>query len=173
MAAKRSTPKRLNRAVKLGDMVGRSLDPALKKRGFANRDLVANWRAIAPAPYDRVALPDRLAWPRRNSPSPEGAVLYLRCLAGHGLALAHESETVAAAINRYFGYFLVGAVRLSPAPLIPEPVPEPVRPPSLPPARAREMEAMLAGVEDAALKDALERLGTGILAKGPRIITRS
>ena len=41
-----------------------TLDPALKKRGFASRDIVSNWPAMAPAPYDKVTRPDKLSWPR-------------------------------------------------------------------------------------------------------------
>ena len=85
-----------------------SLDPALKKRGFASRDILTHWPTIAPTPYDKVTRPDKLSWPRGEKGA-EGATLYLRCLPGHALALAHEGQRIAAAINRYFGYLLVGA----------------------------------------------------------------
>ena len=67
---------------------------------------------MAPKPYDKVAVPDRLSWPRGER-SAEGATLYLRCAPGHALALQHEGQQIAAAVNRYFGYVLVrrGAAR--------------------------------------------------------------
>ncbi|MEO5807131.1 DciA family protein [Devosia sp.] len=111
-------PKRRNRAVGLADALSGALDPVLKKRGFASRDILTHWSAIAPSPYNGVAMPDKLSWPRGER-SAEGATLYLRCAPGHALAIAHEGQNIAAAINRYFGYVLVGAVRLSAEPFTP------------------------------------------------------
>ena len=57
-------PKRLNRTVGVAEALGGVLDSALKKRGFATRDILSNWAAMAPKPYDKVALPAELKWPR-------------------------------------------------------------------------------------------------------------
>jgi hypothetical protein len=113
MAGKSSPPKRKNRTVQLGDVVGGMLDPALRRRGFANRELIVNSPSIAPAPWNRATLPDKLVWPRKDRPDPEGAVLYVRCLESHKVMLPHEAPAIAMAINRYFGYLLVRTVRLS------------------------------------------------------------
>lgn len=152
-------PKRLNRAVGLGEVVGGVIGPALRKRGFAGRDIIAHWAAIAPKPYDAVSLPDRLAWPRGGR-SAEGATLYLRCTEGHALMLQHEAPKVAAAVNRYFGYLLVKDVRLSAEPLrVAEAVPAPV---PIDPASKAKVSATVRGVADDGLKDALRKLGEGI-----------
>lgn len=165
MAGKSPPPKRVNRAVQLGEMVGNALDPALKRRGFASRDLIANWRAIAPTPYDVIAMPDKLVWPRRDRPEPDGAVLHLRCREGHALALAHEGPAIAGAINRYFGYLLVSSVRLSPLPFT-----EPVEysPPKAEPLNASQLGRLnetCSVIEDENLRAALEKLGRGVLGK--------
>ncbi len=118
MAEKSTEPKRRNRSVGIAEALAGALDPVLKKRGFASRDILTHWAAIAPRPYDGVAMPDKLVWPRGER-SAEGAVLYVRCVPGHALAIAHEGPNIAAAINRYFGYFLVGQVRLSAEPFTP------------------------------------------------------
>jgi hypothetical protein len=152
-------PKRLNRTVGLGEVVGGVLGPALRKRGFAGRDIIAHWAAIAPKPYDEVSVPDRLAWPRGGR-SAEGATLYLRCTEGHALMLQHEAPRLAAAVNRYFGYLLVKDVRLSAEPLRAaeaEPAPTPIDPVS-----KAKISAAVRGVADDGLKDALRRLGEGI-----------
>ena len=47
-------PKRLNRTVGVAEALGGVLDSALKKRGFATRDILTNWAAMAPKPYDKV-----------------------------------------------------------------------------------------------------------------------
>ena len=170
MAAKAKTdegPKRLNRAVGLAEALSGALDPMLKKRGFASRDIITHWAAMAPAPYDKVARPDKLSWPR-GVKGAEGAVLHLRCHPGHALALAHEGQRIAAAINRYFGYVLVGQVRMSiePFSIAESQVPE-TAPALSDVARARIGRAV-EKVEDPGVRDALKQLGQAMAARRPR-----
>jgi hypothetical protein len=152
--------RRLNRAVGAGEALGKALDPVFRRRGFASRDLVAQWAAMAPPPYDTLAQPDRLHWPR-GARGTEGAVLYLRCAEGQALALAHEGPRIAAAINRYFGYVLVGAVRISPEPLKTAAAPAPAPAVASPKDAARIAEAT-GGVADEGLRAALSRLGAAL-----------
>ncbi|MDC9823652.1 DciA family protein [Devosia sp. ZB163] len=156
-------PKRLNRAVGAGEALGKVLDPALKKRGFASRDIITHWAAIVPAPYDRMARPDKLTWPRGEKGA-EGAVLHLSCHPGHSLALAHEGQKVAAAVNRYFGYFLVGQVRLSATPFeLSEKVPETV--PALPEVTRARIGRTVDRVQDPGVREALRELGQAMARK--------
>jgi hypothetical protein len=157
-------PKRLNRTVGVSEALSGVLDAALKKRGFATRDLLTHWAAMAPKPYDTVAVPAELKWPR--GAGHEGATLYLRCAPGHALALTHETPRIVAAVNRYFGYLLVKEVRLSAEPFAgASPAAKPARPPA---ASSAIAEQAVAGVEDEGLKDALRVLGAAILPRKPR-----
>ena len=159
-----SEPKRLNRAVGLDEALKGVLDSALKKRGFATRDLITHWATMAPRPYDQVAVPAALKWPR--GAGHEGATLYLRCKPGHALGLAHEGAKVAAAENRNYGYLLVREVRLSAEPFTEGTAAKPadrLRPPASP-----EAGAAVAEVGDPALKTALRTLGGQILANRAR-----
>jgi hypothetical protein len=158
-------PKRLNRTVGVHEALRGVLDPALKKRGFATRDILTHWATIAPKPYDAVAVPDQLKWPR--GAGHEGATLYLRCMPGHALALAHEGERIASAVNRYFGYFLVREVRLSVEPFRATPVSKP-KPPSASAEAVRGAGAAVAAVGDDALRVALKGLGEKVLSKTKR-----
>jgi hypothetical protein len=151
-------PPRRNRAIGAGEAVMPALDAALKKRGFATRDLITSWRAMAPAPYDQVAVPDKLVWPRGERGA-EGATLYLRCVPAHALALSHEGSLIAAAVNRYFGYLLVTSVRLAAMPLIKD---APAKPPPALPDNPTAVSEAVAGVEDEGLKAALAKLGAGV-----------
>ena len=156
-------PKRLNRAVGVAEALGKALDPALKKRGFASRDIITHWAAIVPAPYDRMARPDKLSWPRGEKGA-EGAVLHLSCHPGHSLALAHEGQKVAAAVNRYFGYFLVGQIRLSATPFeLLEKVPETV--PALPDVTRARIGRTVERVQDPGVREALRELGQAMARK--------
>ena len=156
--------KRLNRTVGVGEAISDALDPALKRRGFASRDIIANWRAMAPKPYDQVALPDKLSWPRGER-SAEGATLYVRCSEGHRLALTHEAPRVAAAVNRYFGYVLVKDVRLAPMPFTPGSAAKAEAPREPDPVRRALVARAVNGVGDVKLKEALRELGHAIATR--------
>lgn len=158
-------PKRHNRAVGVAEALSAVLDSALKKRGFATRDILANWASMAPRPYDNCAIPAELKWPR--GAGHEGAVLYLRCAEGQRLALAHEGPLIAAAVNRYFGYFLVREVRLSAEPFSRSSVPAPHHPVASPEVTVHANQ-IVSAVEDANLKDALRSLGEKVLKPGNR-----
>jgi hypothetical protein len=170
MAAKSrqgDAPKRLNRTVGVAEALSKALDPVFRKRGFAGRDIITHWAAMAPAPYDKVAIPDRLAWPRGERGA-EGATLYLRCMPGHALALAHEGPMIAATVNRYFGYVLVGGVRMSAEPFTPgSGMPTDNRPEPTEMARAKVADA-LDRVADEEVKEALRQLGHALMAKSRR-----
>jgi hypothetical protein len=166
MAAKpkaSDAPKRLNRAVGMAEAMSAVLEPAMRKRGFASRDILTHWAAMAPAPYDKVAIPDKLSWPRGERGA-DGATLYLRCVAGHALALSHEGPLIAAAVNRYFGYLLVNAVRLSIEPFSPGSGAKPETA-SVAPATREKVSDALDAVEDDGVKEALRQLGHAILSK--------
>ena len=158
-------PKRLNRTVGVGDALKGVLDSALKKRGFAPRDLLTNWSAMAPKPYDRIAVPDQLKWPR--GAGHEGAPLYLRCQPGHALMVSHEGPRIAAAVNRYFGYLLVKDVRLSLEPFTTSSVSK-IKDQPTPPDAIQKAGSAVSEVDDPALKSALKALGEQILTKRPR-----
>ena len=51
MMQKKHPVKRYGHLTSLGDLTSKVLDPALKKRGFASRDLMAHWQDMVPHPY--------------------------------------------------------------------------------------------------------------------------
>lgn len=157
-------PKRRNKTLSVADALAGALDPVLKKRGFASRDLVARWAAIAPEPYGEVSLPDKLTWPRGER-SAEGATLTLRCAPGHALAAQHDAPRIAAAVNRYFGFFLVSTVRLSAEPFTPGSAQEVQTP--WQPSRSTEAKvgARVADVDDENLREALRTLGHALAGR--------
>jgi hypothetical protein len=157
-------PKRRNKTLNLADVLAGALDPVLKKRGFASRDIITHWAAMAPKPYDGVAVPDKLVW-RRGEKSAEGATLVLRCVPGHALAIQHEGQRIAAAVNRYFGYVLVEQVRLSPEPFSPgsgERADKHMQPSQSVQAK---VGAQVAKVEDDDLREALRTLGHALSSR--------
>ncbi|MBU1306012.1 MAG: DUF721 domain-containing protein [Alphaproteobacteria bacterium] len=160
-------PKRRNRTMSMADVLSGALDPVLKQRGFASRDIITHWSVMAPKPYDSVAIPDKLSWPRGER-SAEGATLVLRCVPGHALAIAHEGEKIAAAVNRYFGFVLVGTVRLSAEPFRPGSGPSADK--TFTPSQSvkAKVGAEVADVENDEVREALRTLGHALASRTER-----
>lgn len=157
-------PKRRNRTMNIADVLSGALDPVLKKRGFASRDIITHWSVMAPKPYGEVAIPDKLTWPRGEK-SAEGATLLLRCIPGHALAIAHEGPKIAAAVNRYFGFLLVGAVRLSPEAFIPGSGVKAQKTTQPSQSVVAKVGAQVADIEDDDLREALRTLGHALSSR--------
>lgn len=160
-------PKRLNRTVGVGEAIVGALDPVFKKRGFAGRDIITHWQAMAPAPYDKVAMPDKLSWPRGERGA-EGATLHLRTMAGHAMAVAHDGSRIAAAVNRYFGYVLVGQVRISAEPFSPRSVERDDARFQPTGSEKTKVDKTIEAVADDGVREALRQLGLGIISKAKR-----
>lgn len=158
-------PKRRNKTLNLADVLAGALDPVLKKRGFATRDIITHWQAIAPRPYDQITMPDKLVWPRKSANSHEGAVLFLRCAPGQALFAQHDAPAIAAAVNRYFGYVLVQDVRLSAEPFTPGSgrKTQKTREPS--PSEIAKVSEAVEKVEDSELREALRALGLALSSR--------
>ncbi|HHG91299.1 MAG TPA: DUF721 domain-containing protein [Devosia sp.] len=168
MAFKKSDIKRRGRPANAGEIANRVLDPVLKKRGFASRDILARWPHIAPPPYNRVSFPERLTW-RRGEAGAQGAILFLRCHEAHRLALAHDSMLIAGAVNRYFGYVLVDRVKLSAEPFTFRSDSKVQIAIVTSADTIGKIENQIAAVEDEGLRDALRKLGQGVLGEKNRI----
>jgi hypothetical protein len=160
----------------LADVIGRALEPACRRRGFATVDLVAHWPDIVGAAYAESTAPERLSWPRRPpglDDDGEPALLTVRCSGGTALRLTHELPMVIERINMFFGWRCVGRIRI-----VQLPVPRPERrrrpkPPSPTPDEAQAAAAAAAGIADSGLRDAVERLGRAVLSREGRAFTKS
>lgn len=159
--------KRRNRTLSVADALSGALDPVLRKRGFASRDIITHWRAIAPSPFDATTQPDKLSWPRASAGA-DGATLLLRCAPGQALFVQHEAPAIAAAINRYFGYVLVGEVRLSAEPFSPGSGSKAQKPLQPSPSVIAKVGAATSKVEDDDLREALQALGLALSSRPER-----
>lgn len=157
-------PKRLNRMTGAGEAIGSLLDPVFKKRGFASRDIVTHWETIAPAPYNTTTAPEKLYWPRGQAGA-EGAILYLRAAPGQALAVTHDGGNIARAVNRYFGYVLVGSVKLSAEPFSRGSGEKVHKRFELDAERKAELAKQTESVSDEGVREALRQLGMGLLAR--------
>lgn len=159
--------KRRNKTLSVADALAGAIDPVLRKRGFASRDIITHWQMIAPPPFNETTQPDKLTW-SRSSQSADGAVLYLRCGPGQALFAQHEAPAIAAAVNRYFGYVLVAEVRLSAEPFMPGSGRKAQK--SYQPSQSTiaKVGAQTEKVEDSDLREALRVLGLALSSRSER-----
>jgi hypothetical protein len=145
----------------LSVLLGDVFSDAYAKQGFAARELVMRWAEIAGADIAASAEPLKMQWPRPVEGQPqEPATLVLRVEGPMALEIQHRTDVILERVNRFFGWHAVGRIALRQAPLSRRSRPLPPRGPD--PAEVKSVADTLSAVEDAALKDALARLGAAI-----------
>ncbi len=155
------------RARPLADLVGAAMDPLVAKQGFGEADVILNWDDIVGERLAAVTEPQRLQWPPRppgRAPDapPEPAALVVRVEGAFALELQHLAPLVVERVNARLGWRCVGRLLLKQGPVRHAAKRRQPPPPVTPEARSRAATAA-AGVEDDALRQALERLGAAAL----------
>jgi hypothetical protein len=140
---------------------------AFEKYGFSAATLITDWPAIAGRELATYSVPERLKWPRAVERSDDegaatekgrpGATLVLRVDGARALDVQYNARQIIDRINAYFGYAAIAELRIVQAPVTVARVGRPA-PRQQPAPLTHEVE----GVGDAALRDALARLGAGI-----------
>ncbi len=135
---------------------------AVGRRGFGEGALVTDWPAIVGPELATLSAPERLAFPPGER---QGGVLHVRVAGPMAVELQHLEPLVIERVNGHFGHRAVARLRIVQGPL-----PPPARraPPPAPAPLNEGQEAQLAlclaGVAEAPLRAALERLGRALLA---------
>ena len=154
----------------VGSFVAGLAGKAFAKYGFATAGLITDWAAIAGQELALYTRPERLKWPPagvddKDAPRRQGATLLLRVDAARGLDVQFRARQIIERINGYFGYAAVAELRILQGPIA-TPTANKARLPIAggangprPPAPADEH---LMRIGDAALRDALGRLGEGV-----------
>lgn len=162
-------PRKRREAKPLADLIGKPMEAACRKRGFATADLIAAWPDIVGERYAERTCPETLQWPRRPEAAESGAVdpatLVIRTDGPTALYLQHEIPQVIERINTFFGWAAVGRIKIVQKPLL---RPKPQRRPGLRPLAADEearLAGTLGGVENDRLREALSRLGHAVLGR--------
>ncbi len=149
----RTRPQVQARARLLGDLVEKTLDPLVKKRGFANARLFSHWETVVGPQLAAMALPEQITWRRGKE---AGGTLILGCASGDALVVQHQQDIIKERINAFVGWRAVETVRLKtgrPRPAsAPVPRGEAHAPASSDPARSPADR----------LESALVRLGTSL-----------
>ncbi len=136
---------------------------ALGRSRSAVGSLLAEWTAIVGDDLARRTIPDRLSFRRGQR---DGGELVLRVEPADALEVQHEMPRLIDRINRHYGYAAIARVKLIQTPR-PQPAPRPAAG-TLDPADRAALEAVLARVEDAELRERLARLGRALFATDRR-----
>jgi hypothetical protein len=148
------------RAQPLAELLGKTLNEAFAKQGFASAELVTRWTEIVGAEIAAHSQPEKIQWPRTPAgQSPEPGILVLRVEGPTAVEIQHLSGLVLERVNRFFGWQAVGSLRLRQAPLRRQDRAPPPAPDS---AAIARIAATLPDIADERLRNALARLGAAI-----------
>ena len=156
-------PAARSQARPIGELIGPTLDPVIRKRGLAKADILAWWPDIVGKAYAGKTRPERIRWPRASDPDGGAATLIIRCDPSVALQLAHETDQIRERLNRFLGFQAVGAVRLVQHPIATE-LETPPESRTADPGRLAMLEARLK-LLDEPLAQSLKALGRNVLAR--------
>lgn len=108
--------RRRRGAVSIGSLVGSSLAPACRRRGFATASLMLHWPEIVGEHTARRAQPDRIVWPRGRGAEAQQAGLatvVVRADPMVALLLQHEAPMLIERINHTLGWQAVGRLKMT------------------------------------------------------------
>ncbi|TDH38705.1 DUF721 domain-containing protein [Pseudohoeflea suaedae] len=159
------------RVATLAELANKLVDPLLARKAGINSMLLSSWGEIVGERFSETSRPERIRWPRDNGEAETGAgfspgQLTVACEGASAVFLMHEERQLVSRVNAFFGFAAVDRIRF---------VQKPVRQPSQKPPepkldrlQKRKLDDILDEVEDPKLRAALERLGTGVLARKNR-----
>ena len=149
----------------IADFVGPIIDPVLARRGFGQSDVILFWDEIVGERLAAASQPIKLQWPPRHPGGGSGfcpGVLIVRVETGFALELQHLSGVVIERVNAHLGWRCVDRLLLKQGPVERREPPPPSRAPP-DPAMAKAAAALVGPVADDGLREALTRLGAGVL----------
>ncbi len=151
----------------LADFANRVMDPVLSRRAGINTALLGCWDEIAGDDFAECTRPEKIAWPRHNGElADEGyqpGVLTVACESARALFLTHAQGELIARINAFFGYPAIRQIRIVQKPVSPHP--KASRPRPLDAVASARLDGIIGDMEDGDLKEALQRLGRGVLGR--------
>lgn len=160
---KHDPSRRINAPKALGLALGRLTGPVLKQRGAALADILSRWSEIAGPLLAAETQPERLIY---AAGAGHAATLEIAVSPAFALELQHLTPLIVEKVNGYFGYRAVSGLRLKQMPMRRQPESPAANRRQARPLDAAEqarLAALLDGVGDRDLRQALESLGRSIL----------
>jgi hypothetical protein len=152
----------------LAELVDQCLAPVLAKQGFAASDVIVAWPEIVGERLAAYCEPVKMQWPRRvahtyDAPQ-EPATLVVLVEGAFAIELQHLAPLIIERVNARYGWRCVSRLSLKQGPVGRNRVVK--REPPAPDAADIAQSAERVGeVADAGLREALVRLGAGIMSR--------
>ncbi|WP_412051543.1 MULTISPECIES: DUF721 domain-containing protein [unclassified Hoeflea] len=155
----------------IAEIANHLIDPILAKRAGINTLLLGSWDEIAGEQFAGCSRPERIRWPRQDSPNEVGGgfspgVLTIACEGARALFLMHQEAELISRVNSFFGFRAILQIRI-----VQKAIHAPTHKPAARPLSAADKQRladMLADVEDPKLRQALEKLGQGVIGRRPK-----
>lgn len=159
--------------LQIAEIANGLMDPVLARRAGISTALLGSWDEIAGDEFAECTRPEKIAWPRRDGSEGEGGhkagVLTIACEGARALFLSHAQGELIDRINGFFGFPAIRQIRI-----VQKPVSVATRyrrkPQPLRGEAARRLNEMMDGIENEALRKAVEKLGTAVMQ--PKKATR-
>jgi hypothetical protein len=145
---------------RVGAELTRLTGPILGKQGLGEAKLLTEWAAIVGVALAGNCWPVKLAFPRGQR---QEGTLRLRVAPGVAVEIQHREPVILERINAYFGYRAVARLAIVQGPPPPRSEAPPAPPRPLQPSEKAALQQRLDGIEDPALREALELLGSAII----------
>jgi hypothetical protein len=156
-------------AIQIADVANGLIDPVLARRAGINTALLSSWPEIAGAQFADCTRPEKIAWQRREEAGDGGyqpGTLTVACEGSRALFLSHAQGELIARINSFFGFSAIRQIRIVQKPVAAQPQHRRLKP--LDAVAASRLDDMVEGMEDGKLKEAILRLGRGVLSPSNR-----
>lgn len=162
---------RRRKIVQIAEVANGLIDPILARRAGINTMLLGAWGEIAGARYADCSRPEKIRWSRPAGPEEAGGgfvpgQLTVACEGAAALFLMHEERELISRVNNFFGFPAIDQVRFVQKPVARSQNKPKVRP--LDEIEKKRLAGMLGEVEDSRLREALERLGEGVIGRRPK-----
>ncbi|MCR9138905.1 MAG: DciA family protein [Alphaproteobacteria bacterium] len=157
--------------VQISEIANSVLDPVLARRAGINTTLLGMWDDIVGPDFAECTRPEKIKWPRRASQDDgfQPGTLTIACEGARAVFLAHTQDQLIQRLNSMFGFPAIDRVTI-----IQKPVSDRNRhakkAPELRPDDKKRLADMVSDIDDPKLREALTRLGSGVLGgtKGRR-----
>jgi hypothetical protein len=155
-------------SVQIAEVANGLIDPILARRAGINTLLLGAWDEIAGEQFAGCSRPEKIRWPRQDGPSETGGgfapgQLTIACEGARALFMMHQQAELISRVNGFFGFQAIAQIRIVQKPVHAQ-APKPAARP-LDSSEKRRLADMLADIEDPKLRQALERLGTGVIGR--------
>lgn len=169
-AVSKSAPKpRRRRFTRVADSATGLIARAAGGHGFAEPDVLLNWREIVGEAHAGLCQPVRVSYAARGM----GATLFVRASGARAPEVSHLAPRLIERVNQFYGYRAIARIRIDQSTMggFSEPADAFAHAPANrdpgPEHRARA-EEMTAAITDPAFRETLTRIGACVLAREAR-----